>query len=291
MTDWLFTYTSPTGGAVSWGPGTDLKVNQIEGLDGFDQVRSSTVEIPRGDGAVPGQHFLSARTPVFGWRVISGDMTAVREAALRGLVRSVSAEGTLQWNRPGETPRLLYCRPLSVNWPTSHPSHVADVKVAFEAADPRMYSAGGKSVTLQPYTAGGGLDFDVEYAKEFTVTGAEKPAANDGNTGSPVVARFYGPTSGTCTAVRLLNTTTGVTLEVATDIVAGQILTVDMRAFVAATGARVIDLSGSGRYGAWSQPREPLLIEPGDDNVLRFEADGTTDGMRCRVDWADSWMS
>ncbi len=291
MSDWQFTYTSPTGDSVTFGAGTDLALNSIDGLDGFDQARTSTSSIPRGDGAVPGQHFHPERTPVFGWRVISQDMTAVREKALKALTVSRSDEGVLSWQRPGETPRLLYCRPIAAPWPTTHPSHVADVKVAFEAADPRMYSAEGKQVTLQPYTAGGGLDYTVDYAKEFTVTGLEKSASNVGNAPAPTVLRFYGPSSGTCTAVRLTNVTTGVELEVVTDIVPGQILTVDVRAFVASTGARVVDLSGSGRYGSFSQPRLPLMIEPGDVNVLRFDGSGTTDGMRCLVNWSDCWLS
>lgn len=290
MVDWLWTYTSPTGETLSWGAGTIYRPQKLTGLDGFEEVRSSTTDIPRGHGAVPGQHFLPPRMPVFDLKVVANDMTAAREAALKALVPSVSEDGILSWQRPGETARMLYCRPIAAPWPTERHQHVATPKFAFEAADPRMYSSAGKSATLDPYTTSGGVNDPVNDPKDATVSGSDVAVTNAGNVGAPVVLRFYGPTSGTCTGVQLTNRTTGVAIDVQTNIEAGQILTVDMRAFIAATGARVIDLSGSGRYGDWQQTRQAVLIEPG-SNLLRFTADGTTTGMSCRVDFADAWIS
>lgn len=295
MADYVWTYTAPDGGTVSFGDGQLAEVLQISGLDGFDNVRSSTTDIPRGHGGVPGKHFLPPRAPVFRLEAIEATqagLESTRQQLVDGLTVSTDVAGTLQWERPGQAARLMFCRPVSVVWPTDSREIglAAEPRVAFEAADPRMYAAAGKTVRLEPYTAGGGLDFTVEYAKEFTVTGLDKAASNGGNVGCPPVVRFYGPTSGTCTGVQLLNRTTGVTLDVQTSITAGQTLTVDMRAFVASTGARVVDLSGASRYGDWQQPRTPLLIEPG-SNVLRFTGDGTTTGMECVVDFADTWLS
>lgn len=290
MSDWVWTYTSPSGPEVQWGTGTMIYPHKLTGLDGFDQVRNSTVDIPRGHGGIPGQHYLPPRQPVFDCRVASDDMTAVREQAMKALAPSISTDGTLVWKRLGEATRLLYCRPVSVVWPMGQAYQFAEVKLAFEASDPRMYAGVGRTTTLQPFAASGGVNSPVDDVKDADVSGLEKTAQNDGNAGSPPVIRFYGPSSGTCTGVQLANRTTGVTVDVQTSITAGQILTVDMRALVAATGSRVVDLSGAARYGDWQQPREPLLIGPG-SNVLRFTADGDTSDMQCVVSWRDAWIS
>lgn len=290
---WTFTRGAHS---VTFGLDTDLIVRSVEGLDGYDQLRSSTVTIPRGHGGIPGQHYAGVRYPTF--RLLAAadsvaDMPTLRDQVMQALAPSTSEDGTLDWITDGMSgTRRLYCRPLVVSWPLdgSRSARLSEAAVTFEAADPRIYSVAGKQVSLDAFSTSGGVNDPVNDPKNVTVSGSDVAVTNDGNTGAPPVIRFYGPTSGTCTGVQLTNRTTGVQIDVQTDIVAGQILTIDVRAFLAATGARVIDLSGSSRYGSWQQTREALLIEPG-SNLLRFTADGITTGMSCRVDFADTWLN
>jgi hypothetical protein len=293
--DWVWTYRGPDGTEYAFGDGEDVGVSEIDGLDGYDQVRSSTKPIPRGHGGVPGSHYLPARTPVFKLQATAetqAELEGWRQAAMDALTPSVDEDGTLTWQRPGQDPRMMFCRPVLLSWPTTADTSAmqADPQVVFEAADPRTYAAVPRSYFLKPYSVSGGINSPVNDIKDAVVTGLEVVATNDGNTGAPPVVRFYGPTTGTCTGVQLLNLTTGVTFDVQTNIVAGQILTVDMRARVAAIGGLVVSLSGSDRYGSWQTPRDALLIARG-SNVLRFTGDGTTAGMICRVDYQDAWIA
>lgn len=280
------------GSEFQFGVDTGFELLNVDGLDGWE-TRTASRNIPRGDGQVPGDHFLPGLEPVFRCEVLGTQETVeqLREEWDAGLPLSRSAEGTLTFKRPGTVERFHYARVLARQWPTDARTMGLRVEptVAFEVSDPRAYSTTRKQEKLQVYAEGGGLNYDVDYAKDWTVTGLDVAVANLGNAGSPPLIRFFGPDTGTCTGVQLRNRTTGVTLDVQTNITSGQTLTVDMRAFIAATGDRVVDLSGANRYGSWQHVREALLIEPG-SNLLRFTADGTTTGMECIVQFRDCWL-
>lgn len=289
LADWTWRFELE-GDHIDFGDGTDLDIVGVDALDGWD-VRTSSRNIPRGHGMAPGSHFLPGLEPVFHLEAM-GDQEEVellRERWAAGFIVSEETQGRLMFKRPGTDERYFHARVVARDWPLDAAGHgqIVESTVAFEITDPRAYSTALKKVQLEPFSASGGLDYPVNYPKNWTVVGNDKVAANGGNIGSPPLIRFFGPDSGTMSAVQLINRTTGVTLDVKTDINPGQTLTFDVRAFVAATGDRVVDLDGANRYGSWQHPRVPLLIEKG-DNLLRFTGDGSTDGARCVVSHRDA---
>ncbi len=293
MTAADFTWTFELADAsLTFGADTDLEILKVDGLDGWD-ARSSSRPIPRGHGAVGGAHFLPGLEPVFRCEAMGTQerVEELRELWAAGLPISTDDVGTLTFKRPGTDERFHHARVLARHWPTDarNIGVKAEPTVAFEVNDPRAYATTLKQEKLTPYVEGGGLDFGVDFGVDFTVTGNDGSADNGGNADSPPLIRFFGPDSGTCTGVQLLNRTTGVEIDVQTNITAGQILTFDVRAFVAATGGRVVDLDGANRYGSWQHTREALLIASG-SNLLRFTADGATDGMECVVSFRDCWL-
>lgn len=290
LADWTWRFEL-AGDHIDFGDGTDLDIVKVDALDGWD-VRTSSRPIPRGHGMAAGSHFLPGLEPVFTLEAIGDQQQVeqVREVWAAGFIVSQETQGTLTFKRPGTAERFFYARVIARDWPLDAVTNAMDVEstVAFEITDPRAYSTDLHNVHLEPFEASGGLNYPVvDYPKNWTVVGNEKVAHNDGNIGSPPLVRFFGPESGTMNGVQLLNVTTGVLLDVQTDINPGQALTFDVRAFVAATGGRVVDLAGANRYGSWQQPRSPLLIVPG-DNLLRFTGDGSTDGARCVVSHRDA---
>jgi hypothetical protein len=165
--------------------------------------------------------------------------------------------------------------------------------MAFECANPRIYSTVQKSETLGVFSTGGeGVDWGIDFEVDFSAVaggGIDVVHTNAGNTNAYPLVRFYGPNVGTCDGVELQNLTTGVNLTIDTPILIGQILTADMSARATGAGRRIIDLDGSSRYGDWVLPRETFFLHKG-DNVLRLVLTGssTSTDVQAIVQWRDT---
>lgn len=280
-----------------FGEGTDYHVNRAEGFEGFE-VRSSDSGLPRGDGAIRGLDYVAPRTIAFELALIEytgEDITYEdRWTQLRSTFRPFrDADYPLTFKRPGMPERMIWCRPVQL----ARVEKYLDFNVrgfppiVLRAADPRVYSTEQYGAYVPVYSAsGGGVDFNVNFGTDFgAATTTEQVATNNGTTDAYPLIRFYGPTTGTVTGVKLTNTTTDQVLEISAAITTGQILTADMEAAVTGANRLIISLDGSTRYGDWELPREAFALAPG-DNTLRFEITGTSTDAICHMSWRDTWM-
>ena len=278
------------------GPGTPYPWTVEEGLETLS-VRSGTRAAPRAAGSIPGLHVAdSKRIVVRGWV----DAHSVSEmetlwATLRAAFTvSESEQHQYRFRHEDGIDRFVWARVLdrpSQRDQDSEATGVPEWSVGFEVADPRIYSVELFSAIVPLFSAGGGeLDFPGEFPEdwgEIVLTNAT--LTNTGDQDAYPLFRFQFPAGGTgdCDGVTVTNTTNGDLLEIAaTDILqAGQTLVADMDAYARAVADNlIVSIGSSSRFGAWSHPRDPLKLSPG-ENILTFEVDGTTEDIICRADW------
>lgn len=273
------------------GKGTDYAVAAVDGLEGVPDVRVGDRNIPRGDGAVPGNHFLPGRVPILALSMSGpkADLLPPLQAAFKP---ARDTEHPLTFKRPGRVERRVWARVVSMpieergeDGPT-----LLRLRVGLRCADPRVYSEQERSLTVPLFdTSGGYADYPLDYPKDAASSGGtEAVASNDGDSDAYPLVRFW-PSTGTTTRFRLQNRTNDSELDVTAAVVPGQVLTCRMREFV--TGqhdVRIIDLSGASRYADWDSRPEPIRLSPG-DNLLRFTAEGDTADVRCIVTWRHTW--
>ncbi len=273
---------------ILFGLDTDIDVVEVDGLEAFD-VRSGSRELPRDDGAVPGYHLVNQKMPVF-------DIEALTDSQYYEFLDVIEPyrnhEGELHWKFPGRGQVFMRGRPRSRTARRDGLTQGAlPISVAFEIADPRIYGVDLHQGSIPIYTpSSGGLDFEVDFEVDFTGSGStgEFVAVNAGNSNAYPIVRFFGPDSGTCTAVLLENIDTGVDLDIDTTITAGQILTADMDSRKRGSGSRIIDLAGASKYGDWQLPRETFYLQPR-DNTLRLSITGSSTDVSAIINWRDTF--
>jgi hypothetical protein len=194
----------------------------------------------------------------------------------------------------GAPDRFRWARVDDRRMPRDRLAHagVSGVKVRWEARDPRLYALTEESIVLAPYNAGaGGIDFPWDFPLDFTApVGTEKVATvTDGDNPAYPVIRFINQGATTCTQVTLFQRTSLQVLDIVTPIAAGETLTVDLLALIRRTGGLTVYLGGVSRYGAWTPPRDPLHLDPG-DNRLRFTAEPAGVDMICGISWRPTWL-
>lgn len=283
---------------LTFGRNCDIMVNRAEGFEGFE-ARTSDSDQPRGDGALRGLDYVAPRTIAFELNTWEPDGDgAVYEAGWATIRRTFApsreADHELTFKRPGAPERMIRCRPIqlvrSEDWKQFN--RYGYPPVVLRAVDPRIYSTEEHSANLLPYNvSGGGTDFGIDFAADFTGAATfELVVNNDGDADAFPLIRFYGPSSDSFTAVQLINSTTGQTLDIATTVASGSILTADMAAAVTGAPRDVISMDGASRYGAWALPRRPFALAPG-DNLLRMLVTGTSTGVIANLTWHDTWVS
>lgn len=283
-----------------FGQGCEVMVQSVEGFEGFE-VRSSDSDQPRGDGGIRGLDYVAPRTVAFTLTLAElEDLDGSIYEGLWSTVRSTfrpsrATDYDLVFKRPGQSERLIRCRPISLGRTEEYLSfnRVGSAPVVLRAVDPRIYSNDLHHATVPIYSpgmTGGGTSFPIDWGVDFAAgVRTEFVAENDGNADAYPFVRFYGPASGTVTAVRLENTTTGQILDIDAAVPNGSILDADMEA--AATGANrlVVSMDGETRYGHWSLPREPFALAPG-SNTLKYTVTGTSTDAVCSLSWRDTWL-
>ncbi|MFC5947081.1 hypothetical protein ACFQH9_02160 [Pseudonocardia lutea] len=282
-----------------FGEGCDVMVNNAEGFEGYE-VRSADSDQPRGDGGLRGLDYVAPRSLSFELSIFEPDGNTYGSlyeelwARVRSTFRpSRDTDYPLNFKRPGQPERMIMCRPVQLIRSESYRAfnRVGSPPVALRAVDPRIYSATRKSGNVPIYAATGGtVDFALDYTVDWDAgTRTELVVENAGDANAYPLVRFYGPGSGTCTGVRLTNSTTGQVLDISATVTAGQILTADMEAAVTGANRLVISLDGSSRYGDWELPRQAFYLAPG-SNTLRFEVTGTSTDVVCNLQWRDTWL-
>jgi len=276
------------GVGTLFGMNTEVDVVTVDGLESFD-VRSGSRELPRDDGSVPGFHLVTSKTPIFELDIL-GDTEYYEQLEFFKPYRN--HEGELHWKFPGRSQVFMRGRPRGRTAKRDgFTSGKIPVTLAFEMADPRIYGVDQEQqifIVFNPERSG--LDWNVDWNIDFTTPGggSDVVATNDGNVNAYPIIRIYGPVTGSCDGVLVRNLTTGVDLEIQAAMTTGQVLTVDMDARQRGSGARIIDLSGVSKYGAWTLPRDTFFLQPG-DNILRLSLfGGTSADVQGIVYWRDT---
>lgn len=283
---------------LTFGEGTGYYVNKAEGFEGFD-ARISDSDQPRGDGGIRGMDYVATRLVNFELALMEPDSDgSIYEGLYAGVrtafVPSLSTDLPLTFKRPGQPERFINCRPISLLRSEEYLkfNRIGFPPVVLRATDPRIYSTAVYQQNVPIYAAtAGGVDFGVDFGLDFTGgTQTELVVTNNGTANAFPLVRFFGPTVGTCTRVKLTNSTTGGVLDILTTLTTGDICTADMNAAVTAANGLIVSTGGSSRYGSWQLPRTPLYLAPG-SNDLRFEVTGTSTDCVANVTWRDTWIS
>jgi hypothetical protein len=231
---------------------------------------------------------VARKNPIIELEVLSSEYPSIIEH----LEPMRDSEGELHWCNQERGQVFMRARVLRrPDFKTGLMNGVRPMKVAFEAADPRIYGEELKTQFVGIWNPeGGGIDWEIDWEVDFSGggTGTDAICNNAGNSKAYPIVKFFGPTVGDCDGVLLQNLTTGLELEVVAAITSGQILTADMDSRVRGSGTRIIDLSGASRYGDWSLPRDTFYLQPG-DNIIRFSlTGGTSTDMTASLTWRDT---
>lgn len=244
-------------------------VRSVEGLAGSSARVGGDTDQPRGDGELPGVHFLDARHITLTVRTVGLEHVSALVSAFRVSRRDALP---LSWEEFGSE-RRCFARPIesSAGWDLGLGPVADDFTVALKASDPRIYGR-RRVVLLNPYgVVSAGLDYPVDYPKVYGADSRiEAVARNSGDSDAHPTIRVRGPDVGTLDGFEVHNVTNGARLQVDTPVGAGQTLTVRMREWVTADPNRlVVELDGASRYGDWVTRPDLLWLSPG-DNVLRL---------------------
>jgi hypothetical protein len=277
-----FAYQFQFGGLLL-GKGTRYEMVSHDGLYGH-QVRSSDDDQPRGDGALRGVDLQSARQVLCKVRVdaLGGDIGQDLAVLYRALVPRRYDDVELVWRHPGQSARMLRCRPIDLPREVDQRSlFLEEQSFVLRAADPRHYSAVVKSVTV-PVTPAGAV-------APVTVN-----VFNAGDVPAYPVITIVGPTSGPpVNRIELVNETAPCTYDVQLTLPGRATLIGDMEARITGAPRSTVTLDGVSKYGSWQLPRSPFRLDPdptgqGGYNVLRLRTEPAGAPVVCTIDYRDT---
>lgn len=249
--DWMAEFN----GIVLGGDGP-YGITGVEGLaDQPDMVTSDRGQLRR-DGMTPGDDFLGGRSIVVGIEVTASEYVTFNEA-MSDLQRALSPgiERGMVFQIPGVAQgerALVLCRPrkrkISIDQ-TYGIGKLAYATVEFFATDPRVYLAEIETASSGLPSNAGGMTFPMTFPLTFgaSASGGTVLVDNQGTYSTPVVFRLDGPV----TNPRISNLTTGQTLDLTIDIVAGDHLILDSRSravLLNSTASRYLALTGSSDW-------------------------------------------
>lgn len=291
----MSTTSTRTWRGLTFGGGGAYQITEESGLDDLE-VRSGIRDLPRAHGAAAGPHYAAPRTIVLdlwwaGGTAADGEgLTAALRAATVPSIDTLHPYGLTrpdgsEWFLRGRVNRRQI--PRTVDTETLG---LVRATLAFECPDPRIYSAASLGVTIVSYLLAPSGGFDLPADLPWNMSAATKTlgvVVNRGNADAYPVLRFTYPADdygeGDCAGVAVLNLTTGQTLLILSELIAGQTLIADMDALVRVTGDPIVSIDGASRYGEWYPPRDPFALIPG-LNLLRFAVLGDAPVV-CRIEW------
>lgn len=264
-------------GGLLIGHDTDYRVEEITGLEGWD-LRSSDVDLPRGDGALRGIDLQTARQAVF--KLNFNGTQAEIEDALDVLYRTLIPQRDSDWEmiyrHPGRPLRKIKFRPVTLSREMSiEQLLVHNQTFTLRAADPRHYSAIEHNITV-PVT--------VDYDSPDTLG-----VLNLGNAPAYPTITMTMPTSGPLiTRVELVNSTADSVFDVRAVMTNRSVLVGDMSARATGAPVSIVTVDGQSKYGAWQFPRETFRLNPGSNDIyLRTEPQNQP--VSCVLTYNDTW--
>jgi hypothetical protein len=265
------------------------EIRSIEGLADMPALRSSDLVVVGRHGIRPGLDYLDGRTvtitlDVYAW---SSAEFAAAVQTLRETFQPLEEQngGVLAFQIPGIADGVaarLKCRPRRLALPLT-PVYWADVATAtveLFAADPVIYSDTEHEETTTLPSAGGGLEFDLEFDAVFGAvsTGGAIYATNAGSWPADVVIRIDGP----AVNPRVENVTTGQTISLDYSLGVGEYLLID-------TQDRTVLLNGTAsRYSALTDASVWWQLAPG-ANEITFRATTST-AATMTLTWRSAWL-
>lgn len=298
LTDYSFAYRGLSFGADALDAQSHgIGVAELNGIDGIS-VLSGDIRLPRDHGNIPGLHTVNSREVTMKLMVTGPKRSqALADSMSETFAAFQPSDDSfpLTFKEPGMPERQLNLRVIGrtrTRTPTT--THgLETVLVRLTASDPRIYSELETSDPVALYDpSGSGLDYDItEYGKDWPLFVAEATITNAGDSNSYPILRFYGPESGTLTAVQVTNHTTGQVIDIDTTLLINQILTADMTRIVTADpeDTPYIGIGATSRWGDWNLPRDPFYLAPG-DNLLRYAVTGSTTDALLVVTHRDCWL-
>ncbi len=285
LKDYQFWFGGVSESGKVFGIDTEIDVVTTQGIEEI-RVRTGTRPLPRDDGSIPGLHMVASKDVIFGLDIL-GDTEYYD--FLEALVPKRNEEGEFHWKFPDIEQKFMRARMFArTDKRTGFTNSKIPMTLIFEIADPRIYGLVKETHNINVFQVPTeGIDFEIDFGVDFAITaggGFDVVHTHDGNSDAYPLVRFFGPTTGTCTAVKLSNLTTGIDLEVNATLLTGQILVCDMDARKRGTGIRVIEIEGASRYGDWVLPRDTFYFQPG-DNLIRLEITGTSTDVIAVTNW------
>lgn len=289
LTDYQLKYND-----LTLGRNTRYGIKSVHGLFDID-VDSGSVPIPRGDGNIPGEDFLTAKNIEIELIVEAEKQSQTMADRINNVRLAFQRQDKpieLYFKKPGEPEQFVLARPTgrAIQEDTQSEHGIKPITIRLHAADPRLYSTDSHSLSMGVHEIdSGGTEFSMEFDAEFTATNTTNVVRNEGNAKAYPILSFGGPEdAGTIDAVKIINETTGQEIEITATILDGQTLKADMLSYIRADGNQVIGLDGASRYADWVLPREPFYLQPG-DNILRYEISaGTSTESTVTITWFDT---
>jgi hypothetical protein len=272
MTDYTGSYNG-----LSFGPGTNVQLLQIDGFEDGASVTASDTQRPRDHGEFFSNDFAGGRIVTLKMLVLdsgAGDFFSTVDAVKAATVPQ-AVPLPLVITLPSGRSRQLLCRPRRRTFPVdpNYSFRYGLSTVEFHANDPRWYDTTLQSVTLLPPAAGGGLTFPVTFPLSFGggSVGNSATVTNAGNFGTRPVVTITGP----CSTPSLQNGS-GATLSFNLTLAAGDQLVVDF-------GARTAVLNGTANeYPTVVQPVTWFEL-PAGSSTIRFSVASSSAG--CQAAW------
>lgn len=265
-------------GDLLLGPGTPYRWRSLDGWEELPALDSGTVNRAGDHGAYPGALYAQARTITLPDVIVR----APRESIGATLRRLTAATAPVDDEQPltvwldERGPLLTHARVTRRMVPVGKGytrGLILGAALEFEASDPRRYSLDEQTATASLPVPESGLDWHTDTAESlawpltFGTPGSTggMTLTNDGDEHTHPVVEFRGPV----TVPRLLNLTSGDSLEYDLALSAGDVLVVD-------TAAGTVTLNGTASrlYTATapSTPEQAFTIPPGTTS-LAYRAD------------------
>ena len=262
---------------VTVGPETNYDIVVINGLEDLS-VRTSDIDFPRSDGAIPGLHLARKRTVTVEFEV-NGTDAEDAEANYTTLVtawqRNNTVEYPLTFKFPGRSEEFIRARITRRVRSRALPTQFGNIPCIFQlvATDPRTYGIVEYSVPLHEFSLSNyGTDFPTDFPINFpestTITSV---VTNAGDADVYPLISIKNGGSSNLTSIAVMNQTTGVALTLSPVLASGQSIFADMDVIVRGLPDLAVSVDRIvSAYADWDQPRDLFALQPG-DNVIRVD--------------------
>lgn len=278
---------------IAFGPGTNIAVQEIEGLD-MPELRTSNQARALDHGMRVGRNLFGERIITISFGLYAPDEAVFDFVAtvFAGMYSKQDQEYPLVFDGGR---RVIYCRAhrgtLARDFTSTQPQRMGFGTIQFVATDPRIYlnelnsdSVGLPTVSVgTPWPMSWPLSWDGSTSTTISSLGGVIRVNNGGTFETPWVGQF--DTSGTfVSGPRVENVTTGQALDFASLVLQpGQYLKLDAH-------ERTADLNGeASRYGTLTSESRWFYLKPG-VNEIRASARSATTGSAFTITWRSAYL-